>query len=107
MLLARARGGGFATDRQGREWCWSGAFSGPIAVDVLTTVRPERHKGVETLMLGKEEVEAILNQFRREGGSDPNWEQLLRDLYLGIARADGGVALGNLDPRVVSIIQQH
>jgi hypothetical protein len=28
-------------------------------------------------------------------------------VYLGIAHADGGVALGNLDPRVVSIIKQH
>jgi hypothetical protein len=58
-------------------------------------------------MLGKEEVESILNQLRQEWGSDPNWEQLLRDMYLGIARADGGVALGNLDPRVISIIQQY
>jgi hypothetical protein len=58
-------------------------------------------------MLGKEEVESILNQLRQEWGSDPNWEQLLRDMYLGIARADGGVALGNLDPRVISVIQQY
>jgi hypothetical protein len=58
-------------------------------------------------MFGKEEVESILNQLRQEWGSDPNWEQLLRDMYLGIARADGGAALGDLDPRVVRIIQQH
>jgi hypothetical protein len=60
-----------------------------------------------TLMFSKEEVESILNQLRQEWGTDPNWEQLLRDMYLGIARADGGVALGNLDPRVVKVIQQH
>ena len=48
-------------------------------------------------MLGKEEVESILNQLKQEWGSDPNWEQLLRDVYVGIARADGGVALGDLD----------
>jgi hypothetical protein len=58
-------------------------------------------------MLGKEEVDSILNQLRQEWGSDPNWEQLLRDVYLGIARADGGVALGTLDPRVIKLIQQH
>jgi len=58
-------------------------------------------------MFGKEEVESILNQLRQEWGSDPNWEQLLRDMYLGIARADGGAALGDLDPRVVRVIQQH
>lgn len=59
------------------------------------------------LMLGKEDVESILKQLKQEWGSDPNWEQLLRDVYVGIARADGGVALGNLDARVVSLIQQH
>jgi hypothetical protein len=63
--------------------------------------------GGRTLMLGKEEVESILNQLRQEWGTDPNWEQLLRDTYLGIARADAGVALGDLDQRVISIIQQH
>ena len=38
---------------------------------------------------------------------DPNWELLLRDVYLGMARADAGVGLGNLDPRVMKIIQSH
>jgi hypothetical protein len=28
-------------------------------------------------------------------------------VYLGMARADAGVALGNLDPRVIKIIQQQ
>jgi hypothetical protein len=58
-------------------------------------------------MFGKEGVEAILNQLKQEWGTDPNYEQLLRDLYLGIARADGGAALGNLDPRIIQLIQQH
>jgi hypothetical protein len=58
-------------------------------------------------MFGKEEVESILNQLKQDWGSDPSYEQLLRDMFLGIARTDGGVALGNLDPRVVSIIQQR
>jgi hypothetical protein len=59
------------------------------------------------LMFGKDEVEAIHNQLRQQWGNDPDWEHLLRDMYLGIARADGGVALGNLDPRVIGIIQQQ
>jgi hypothetical protein len=58
-------------------------------------------------MFGKEEVESILNQLKQDWGSDPDYEQLLRDMFLGIARADGGVALGSLDARVVGIIQQH
>jgi hypothetical protein len=64
-------------------------------------------EGVGTLMFSKEEVESIEKQLRQEWGTDPNWEQLLRDMYLGMARADAGVALGNLDPRVIKIIQQH
>ena len=58
-------------------------------------------------MFGKEEVESMLNQLKQEWGSDPNWEQLLRDVFLGIARADAGVAVGHLDPRVINLIQQH
>jgi hypothetical protein len=64
-------------------------------------------EGVETLMFSKEQVESILNQLKQEWETDPNWEQLLRDVYLGMARADAGMALGNLDPRVIKIIQQH
>jgi hypothetical protein len=72
-----------------------------------TTLTLEKAQGGRTLMFSKEEVESILNQLRQEWGTDPNWEQLLRDVYLGMARADGGVALGNLDPRVIKVIQQH
>ncbi|MBI3326292.1 MAG: hypothetical protein HYZ81_06275 [Nitrospinae bacterium] len=58
-------------------------------------------------MFSKERVESILSQLQQQWGSDPNWEQLLRDAYLGIARADGGMPLGNLDPRVIALIEQH
>ncbi|MGH8071126.1 MAG: hypothetical protein ACRERE_39045 [Candidatus Entotheonellia bacterium] len=58
-------------------------------------------------MFSNAEVESILNQLRQEWGTDPNWEQLLRDVYVGMARADAGVTLGNLDARVIKIIQQH
>jgi hypothetical protein len=58
-------------------------------------------------MFGKEEVESILNELKQEFGSDPNWEQLLRDVYVGIARADSGVALGSLDSRVIGLIERH
>jgi hypothetical protein len=58
-------------------------------------------------MFSNTEVESILNQLRQEWGTDPNWEQLLRDMYLGMARADAGVTLGSLDSRVIKVIQQH
>jgi hypothetical protein len=58
-------------------------------------------------MFGKEEVESIMNQLKQEWGSNPDWEELLRDVYLGIARADAGVALGSLDSRVISLIERQ
>lgn len=58
-------------------------------------------------MFSKEQVEAILSQLRQQWGSDPNWEQLLRDAYVGMARADGDVPLGNLDPRVIAVIERQ
>jgi hypothetical protein len=58
-------------------------------------------------MFSKEQVESILAQLTQQYQKDPNWEQLLRDVYVGMARADANVALGNIDPRVVQIIQQH
>jgi hypothetical protein len=64
-------------------------------------------EGVGTLMFSKEQVESIIKQLKQEWGNDPNWELLLRDTYLGMARADAGQALGNLDARVITLIQQH
>jgi hypothetical protein len=72
-----------------------------------STARREQVWRGWALMFGKEDVESILNQLKQEWGSDPNWEQLLRDTYLGIARADGKMPLGDLDPRVVSLIERH
>jgi hypothetical protein len=58
-------------------------------------------------MFSKEQVESILSQLKQEYHTDPGWEQLLRDVYVGMARADAGVALGSLDPRVMKVIQSH
>ena len=58
-------------------------------------------------MFSKEAVDSVVGQLKREWGSDPNWERLLLDVYVGMARADAGVALGSLDARALGIIQQH
>jgi hypothetical protein len=58
-------------------------------------------------MFSKEEVESVLKQLKQQWGTDPSYEQLLRDVYLGIARADSGANLGSLDSRVINLIQQH
>jgi hypothetical protein len=58
-------------------------------------------------MLGKTEIESIVGQLKQEWGKDSSWEQILRDAYLAIARTDAGVPIGDLDPRVCKVIQQH
>jgi hypothetical protein len=71
-------------------------------------------------MFSKDEVEAIIDELTRKYKKisydeheprnpldlDTQWEKLLRHAYTGIARADAGVALGDLDPRVIAIIEQ-
>jgi hypothetical protein len=69
--------------------------------------RQTKCRGGWELMFSKEDVDSILKQLQKEWGSDPQWEQLLRQAYLGMARADAGAALGQLDPRVIAIIEQH
>jgi hypothetical protein len=64
-------------------------------------------EGVRTPMFSKAQVDSILNQLTQEWHTDPSWEQLLRDVYVGMARGDAGVALGGLDPRVIKIIQEY
>lgn len=73
-------------------------------------------------MFSKDEVEAILKELKEQwGGSEAeshadephapistsDWEHLLRDVYLAMARADAGVALGELDPRVITVIEKY
>ncbi|MCH9016354.1 MAG: hypothetical protein IIB89_01155 [Chloroflexi bacterium] len=38
---------------------------------------------------------------------EPDWEEIQRDAHLGIARADGGVELGSIDPRVAEVLKKH
>ena len=71
-------------------------------------------------MFSKDEVESMIDELTRKYKQashdeheprnpldlDQQWEKLLRDAYTGMARADAGVALGDLDPRVIEIIQR-
>jgi len=72
-------------------------------------------------MFSKDEVEAIIDELRRKYKKashddheprnpldlDQDWEKLLRDAYTGMARADAGVPLGDIDPRAIAIIQEY
>jgi hypothetical protein len=58
-------------------------------------------------MFSQTQVESIMRELTQAWQTDPQWELLLQDVYVGMARADAGVALGSLDPRVIQIIQHH
>lgn len=71
-------------------------------------------------MFSKDEVEAIIAELttrykklsydehepRNPLDLNTDWETLLRHAYTGMARADAGVPLGDLDPRVIAIIEE-
>jgi hypothetical protein len=73
-------------------------------------------------MFSTEEVKAMISELRQQCGGEPvpshsheplaplytsEWERVVRDAYVGMAHADAGVPLGDLDPRVIAIIEKY
>ena len=58
-------------------------------------------------MFDKTALDALFADLKSKYGNDPNWEQLLRDAHLGVARSDAGVELGSIDSRAADIIKAH
>ena len=58
-------------------------------------------------MFDKEKLEELFAALRSQYGSEPDWEQILRDAHLGVARSDAGVSLGDIDSRVAETIEKH
>lgn len=58
-------------------------------------------------MFDKQSLEALLEELRDEYELEPDWEEIQRSVHLGIARADAGEQLGNIDSRVVPLINKH
>ena len=49
----------------------------------------------------------MFDELRDEYELEPDWEDIQRAAHLGVARSDAGVALGDLDSRVVPYIEKH
>ena len=49
----------------------------------------------------------MFSELRAAYELEPEWEEIQRDAHLGVARADGGVDLGNIDPRVAEVLNKH
>jgi hypothetical protein len=58
-------------------------------------------------MFDKEMLDKLWADLRSKYGNEPDWEQILRDTHLGVARSDAGVDLGDIDKRVVEAIGMH
>ena len=58
-------------------------------------------------MFDKNSLDAMFDELRDEYELEPDWEDIQRAAHLGVARSDAGVALGDLDSRVIPYINKH
>ncbi len=58
-------------------------------------------------MFDKQSLDALLEELRDEYELEPEWEEIQRAVHLGVARSDAGVPLGDIDSRVVALIEKH
>ncbi len=57
-------------------------------------------------MFNKQTLDNMFDELRDEYELEPDWEDIQRAAHLGVARSDAGVALGELDSRVVPFIEK-
>jgi hypothetical protein len=55
----------------------------------------------------KEMLDSFYADLQSKYKKDPDWDRILKDAHLGIARSDAGVALGNIDKRAIEVIEKH
>lgn len=58
-------------------------------------------------MFKKPQLESLFAELRQSWQGKPEFEKLVRDAHLGIALADAGRPLENIDPWVVKLIEKH
>ena len=58
-------------------------------------------------MFDKQSLDNMFGELRDQYELEPDWEDIQRAAHLGVARADAGVPLGDVDSRVVSFIEKH
>ena len=58
-------------------------------------------------MFDKKSLDAMFSELRDNYELEPEWEESQRDAHLGIARADGGVELVDIDPRVAEVLKKY
>ena len=58
-------------------------------------------------MFDKESLDALFEDLRDQYELEPDWEEIQRDAHLGVARLDGGVEIGTIDPRVAELVTRY
>ncbi len=58
-------------------------------------------------MFDREMLDRYFAELRDQYANDPDWEQLVRDSHLGIARSDASVDVGDIDGRIKELIEKH
>ena len=58
-------------------------------------------------MFDKQALDAFFDELRDQYELEPEWEEMQKAAHLGVARSDAGVALGDLDQRVIDLIEKH
>ncbi len=58
-------------------------------------------------MFDKNSLDTLFDELRDQYELEPDWEEIQRDAHLGVARLDGGVEIGSIDPRVAELVTRH
>ena len=58
-------------------------------------------------MFDKQALDAFFDELRDQYELEPEWEEMQKAAHLGVARSDAGVALGDLDQRVIALLEKH
>ena len=64
-------------------------------------------RGFRTAMFDKDSLDTLFDELRDQYELEPDWEEIQRDAHLGVARLDGGVEIGSIDPRVAELVSRH
>ena len=58
-------------------------------------------------MFDKQSLDNLFDELRDLYELEPDWEEIQRDAHLGVARLDGGVEIGSIDPRVAELVNRY
>ena len=58
-------------------------------------------------MFKKEQLDPLLDELKAQWHGTPDFENIIRDVHIGVAYFDGGKSLDGLDSRATALIEKH